>query len=85
MSNLITEYLSAKTLSPKAISRIAVCTALFLAPMMIYGSAYLVYGQIEKVNTTHNEAVQAKTATKVSLSRSDSEQIAAAIALAYSN
>jgi len=71
-------------LTPKTISRIAVCVALVLAPFMTYGAAFLVYGQMDKVNTHHNEAVQPKTATKVKLSRADSEQIAAAIAIAHS-
>ena len=67
------------------ISRIAVCAALLMAPLMIYSAAFLVYGQIDQVNTTHSQNLQTKAPTKVSLSRTDSEQIAAAIALAYNN
>lgn len=69
-------------LTPKTISRIAVFSAVLLAPLMTYGSAYLVYSQMDKVNTQHNEAVQPKATTKVSLSRADSAQIAANIAIA---
>ena len=70
--------LTPKTLTPKAIGRIAICVALFLAPVMTYSAAYLVYGQIDKVNAKYGQATQTKTATKVGLSRSDSAQIAAA-------
>ena len=73
------------TLSPKAISRIAVVAAVVLTPLMVYSSAFLVNGQMARVNTAHTQAVQPKTATKVGLSRADSEQIAAAIALATTN
>ena len=70
------------SLTSKTISRLAICAALLLAPLMTYSAAYLVYGQMDKVDAKHSEAAQTKEAIKISLSRADSEQIAQAIAAA---
>jgi hypothetical protein len=76
--------LNPATIKHATISRIAIAAALLLAPLMTYSAAYLVYGQMDQVTSTHSEAIQTKTATKVSLSRADSDLIAAAIAIAHS-
>ena len=67
-------------LNPKTFSRIVVCAAVLLVPLMTYGSALLVYSQMNQVEAKHSQ--QPKAATKVALSRQDSEQIAAAIEIA---
>ena len=82
LNKLNLDKINLDKLRPKTISRIAVCAAILLAPLMTYGSAYLVYSQMDKVSTKQSEAVQVKAPTKVSLSRADSAQIAANIALA---
>lgn len=82
MYNRVTTYFAQINLTPRLISRIAICAALVLAPLMVSSAAYLVDSQMSEVKAKHAESVQTKAATKVALSREDSAQIAQAIALA---
>lgn len=76
-------HLTLNNIKPKTISRIAVFMAILLAPLMTYGSAYLLYSQTDRFQTKQTEAViEMRVPTKVSLSRADSAQIAANIAIA---
>ncbi len=79
----LTQHLTLNNIKPKTISRIAICMAILLAPLMTYGSAYLLYSQIDEVSAKQTEAAKViKAPIKVSLSRADSAQIAANIEIA---
>ena len=70
--------------SPRTIRNLAIVVALFVAPVLTYGSAYMLYKQVDVVNLSQ---AKKSTLTKAPIKTNDGlpqelkDQISAAIAM----